>query len=155
MVGYRDDAHLDPLREQRPAEATARFRDAPAPRPEHELIGMQYECYPVDADYVVVAPGWWGFARHRRRRTATASPGLVGPEADRVYPDRQLPRPLQVLSHTPYDCRGVDHVGAVGLLHHPSGAGVFTAGTLRWGCAMVDRVRPPARRPAPRGSCSR
>ena len=62
-------------RRRGPAEATARFRDAPAARPEHDLLGMQYECYPVDADLVVASPRWWGFRGHRRRAAATGSPG--------------------------------------------------------------------------------
>ena len=78
VVGYRDAAHLDPLRDERPREATARFRDAPAPRPEHDLIGMQYECYPVDTDYVVVVAGLVGVPRHRRR-VGDASPAWSGP----------------------------------------------------------------------------
>ena len=137
VVGYRDDAHVDPLREERPADATSRFRDAPVPRPEHELIGMQYECFPVDADYVVVSPRWWGFAG-TGVGYGDRLEGLVGPEADRVYPDRLLPHPLQVLAHTPYDCRGVATTAQSVYYTTPSGAGVFTAGTLRWGCAMID-----------------
>jgi N,N-dimethylformamidase beta subunit-like protein len=137
VVGYRDDAHLDPLRDERPAEATSRFRGAPAPRPEHELIGMQYECYPVDVDYVVVSPRWWGFAR-TGFGYGDRAPGLVGPEADRVYPDRDSPRRLQVLSHTPYDCRGTTTWAQSVYYTTRSGSGVFTAGTLRWGCALID-----------------
>jgi hypothetical protein len=143
VVGYRDSAGLDPQRDSRsPGETTARFRDAPAPRPENELVGMQYECYPVDADYVVASPRWWGFhgtGVHRGDRI----PGLVGPEADRVYPDRPTPRPLQILSHTPYSCRGVLTSAQSTYYTTPSGAGVFTAGTLRWGCAMLDRCDRP------------
>ncbi len=142
VVGYRSDAHVDPLRDERPAEATSRFRDAPAARPEHELIGMQYECYPVDTDYVVVSPRWWGFAG-TGVGYGDRVPGLVGPEADRVYPDRLLPRPLQVLAHTPYDCRGVTTTAQSVYYTAPSGAGVFTAGTLRWGCALIDRCERP------------
>ena len=99
---------------------------------------MMYECYPVD-EGVVVTPGWWGF--RGRAPAGDHVPGLVGPEADRVYPDRTLPRPLQILAHTPYSCRG--RHGAVGLLHRRPGRGVFTAGTLRWGCALVDRCDRP------------
>ncbi len=87
MTGYRHDAALDPLRDETPAEATSRFRDAPAAEPENALTGMLYECYPVDADYVVVSPKWWGFAG-TGVRYGTAIPGLVGGESDRVYPDR-------------------------------------------------------------------
>ncbi|PVG81394.1 hypothetical protein DDE18_18065 [Nocardioides gansuensis] len=142
MVGYRHSAHLDPLRDSRPGEATSRFRDAPVPRPEHDLLGMQYECYPVDADYVVVSPRWWGF-RSTGVSHGDRVPGLVGPEADRVYPDRALPRPLQILSHTSYDCRGVSTTAQSVYYTTPSGAGVFTAGTLRWGCSLVDRCDRP------------
>ena len=142
VVGYRHAAHLDPLYAQGSPDATANFREAPDPRPEHDLLGMQYECYPVDTDYVVVSPGWWGF-RGTGVRRGDHVPGLVGPEADRVYPDARLPRPLQVLSHSPYSCRGVATSAQSVYYSTPSGAGVFNAGTLRWGCAMVDRCERP------------
>ena len=146
VVGYRSDAHLDPVEG---AETTARFRDAPAPRPEHTLIGMQYECYPVDADYVVTSPGWWGF-RGTGLDLGDRVPGLVGPEADRVYPDRLLPRPLEILSSSPYSCGGVPTTAQSVYYTDPSGAGVFTAGTLRWGCALQDRCEHPLGQPATR-----
>jgi hypothetical protein len=142
VVGYRHDAHLDPLYAQGHPEATAQFRQDPAPRPEHDLLGMQYECYPVDTDYVVASPGWWGFRGTGVRRGDHVH-GLVGPEADRVYPDASLPRPLQVLSHTPYPCRGVATSAQSVYYSTDSGAGVFSAGTLRWGCALVDRCERP------------
>ena len=92
---------------QRPAEATSRFRDVPAPEPEQD----------PDRDEVRVLPGrrrptswrrrrWWGF-RGTGVRAGDRFAGLVGPEADRVYLDARTPRPMEVLSHTPYSCRGV------------------------------------------------
>jgi hypothetical protein len=137
MTGYRHDAAQDPLRDERPAEATSLFRAAPAAEPENALTGMLYECYPVDADYVVVSPKGWGFAG-TGVRAGTAIPGLVGGESDRVYPDGFAPRPLQLLSHTSFSCRGVTTTSQSVYYTAPSGAGVFTAGTLRWGCALVD-----------------
>ena len=136
-TGYRYDAAIDPMREEDPEDVTGRFRDAPAADPEDGLAGVLYECYPVDADYVVASPGWWGFAG-TGVHAGTAIPGLVGGEADRVYPDRTTPRPLQVLSHTAYSCRGDATTSQSVYYTVPSGAGVFTAGTLRWGCALVD-----------------
>jgi hypothetical protein len=138
VVGYRHSAHLDPLYAQGSPEASAQFRQAPVPHPEHDLLGMQYECYPVDTDYVIATPGWWGFRGTGVRRGHHVV-GLVGPEADRVYPDGLLPRPLQVLSHSPYSCRGVATSSQSVYYTAPSGAGVFNAGTLRWGCSLVDR----------------
>ena len=137
MTGYRDDAHVDPARHADPASTTARWRDAPAARPENDLVGMLYECYPVDAPYRIVTPEWWGF-RGTGVQRGSEIPGLVGGESDRVYPDRRTPRPLQVLSHVEISCRG-DLTSAQAVYYTTrSGAGVFTAGTLRWGCALVD-----------------
>ena len=142
VVGYRHSAALDPLYVQGSPEASSMFRASPEPHPEHDLLGMQYECFPVDTDYVVASPGWWGFRGTGVRRGDHVA-GLVGPEADRVYPDGRLPRPLQVLSHSPYSCRGVTTSSQSIYYSAPSGAGVFNAGTLRWGCAMVDRCERP------------
>jgi hypothetical protein len=142
MVGYRHDAHLDPLYAEGSVDATALFRQSPAPRPEHDLLGMQYECYPVDTDYVIASPRWWGFRGTGVRRGHRVL-GLVGPEADRVYPDARLPRPLQVLAHSPYSCRGVMTSSQSVYYTTGSGAGVFNAGTLRWGCAMAERCERP------------
>jgi hypothetical protein len=141
-VGYRSDAALDPVRETRPAEATSQFRDVPSPNPEQGLTGMMYECYPVDAAYVVSSPSWWGF-RGTGVRAGDRFAGLVGPEADRVYLNDRTPRPMEVLSHSPYSCRGISTSAQSVYYTTRSGAGVFNAGTLRWGCALVDRCEHP------------
>lgn len=142
VIGYRSDAYLDPVRDRDPANATSRFRDPPAALPEQDLVGMQYECYPVDHDYVVVSPRWWAF-RGTGVTYGDRFEGLVGPEADRVYPGSLTPRPLEVLSHTPYLCRDVATSSQSVYYTAPSGAGVFTAGTLRWGCALIDSCEHP------------
>jgi len=138
VVGYRGDAWRDPVRHSMPWATTARFRDHPVPRPENDLTGMQYECYPVAAAYRVVSPGWWGF-RGTGVRRGTSFSGLVGNEADRVYPDERTPRPLQILSHSTYSCGGITTSSQSVYYTTPSMAGVFVAGTLRWGCA-IDRA---------------
>ena len=142
LVGYRHDAYTDPLRTSRPRVATSRFRDPPSAMPENAVVGMLYECYPVDTDYRVASPRWWGF-RGTGVREGSLIPGLVGPESDRVYPDRHTPRPLQILSSSTFDCRGVVTSTQSVYYSAKSGAGVFTAGTLRWGCALVDRCERP------------
>lgn len=142
QTGYRADAQLDPLRQERPVEATSRFRDPPHASSEQSLLGMEYECYPVEADYVIASPTWWGF-RHTGVVRGERLPGLVGPEADRVYLNASTPRPMEVLSNTSYSCRGVPTTSQSVYYTTGSGAGVFTAGTLRWGCALVDRCEHP------------
>jgi hypothetical protein len=142
QTGYRSDAALDPARDERPAETTEQFRAAPAPDPEQTVTGMMYECYPVDAPFVVTSPSWWGF-RGTGVKTGAAFPGLVGPEADRIYLNARTPRPMEVLSHASYSCRGVPTSAQAVYYTTRSGAGVFNAGTLRWGCALVDRCEHP------------
>jgi hypothetical protein len=140
VVGYRSDAHLDPVSRER--RRTGLFRHTPGPRAgEHHVTGMQYECFPVDAPYRVVAPGWWGF-RGTGVERGQAFPHLVGVEADRVYPVTGTPRPLQVLSHASYSCGGVATSAQSVYYTTRSGAGVFNAGTLRWTCALTGRCAP-------------
>lgn len=138
VVGYRSDAHLDPMQEIHPARTTARFRDPPGRKPENSLIGMLYECFPVDAPYRVVSPRWWGFNGTKVRRGHEFA-HLVGIEADRVYPVATTPRPMRILSHVPYSCRGVGTSAQSVYYSTKSGAGVFAAGTLRWTCALAGR----------------
>jgi hypothetical protein len=135
VVGYRTDSDEDPAP---PDERTGLWRDSPGHRAENALTGMEYECFPVDAPFTVVAPGWWGFARTGTHRGETM-PHLVGIEADRIYPVPSTPRPLQVLSNVPYSCRGARTTAQASYYTTASGAGVLDVGTLRWTCALADR----------------
>lgn len=138
MIGYRHDAQLDPMQARRPAAATGRFRDGPAPAPESELTGMLYECFPVDAPWRVESGDWFGYAGTGVRHGSVFD-HLVGVEADRVYPGGSTPRPLEVVAHTAYSCGGVTTSAQAVYYTTRSGAGVFNAGTLRWTCALAPR----------------
>jgi hypothetical protein len=138
LVGTKEPG-ADPLAARDPGGATARFRDAPAPRREEALTGMRYDCYPAEADWVVADPSWWGYAGtgvHAGERLR----GVVGPEADRVYPVPGRPTPEQVVAYTRYSCGGHEtaHTGVYWVT--PSGAGVFAAGTMRWPAAMAGEA---------------
>jgi hypothetical protein len=137
VIGYRTDAKLDPLYYSHPELVTGRWRDAPSPEPENALIGMQYECHPVDTDYVVATPEWWGFDNTGVVQGSRFA-HLVGVEADRVYPIDSTPRPLQILSYATYSCLGVQTSTESTYYTTPSGAGIFAAGTLRWTCAIYQ-----------------
>lgn len=135
VTGYRGDAALDPAP---PRRRTGRWRDPPEPDPENALTGMRYECFPVDAPFRVAAPGWWGFDGTGIHRGEEFD-HLVGVEADRVYPVRGTPRPLQVLASDRYSCRGVPTSAQAVYYTTRSGAAVLNVGTLRWTCALVNR----------------
>jgi hypothetical protein len=135
VTGYRSDAARDPAG---PGRRTGLWRSPPRARPENELTGMGYECFPVDAPLRIVSPRWWGFAG------TGVHPGqsfdhLVGVEADRVYPGPGTPRPLQVLASSSYSCRGVPTSAQAVYFTTRSGAGVLNVGTLRWTCALERR----------------
>jgi hypothetical protein len=133
VTGYRTDASLDPAP---PALRTGMWRSPPEPRPENAVTGMEYECFPVDAPFRIVSPHWWGFAGTHVHRGETFD-HLVGVEADRVYPVPSTPRPLQLLSHVNYSCRGVPTSADASYYTTRSGAGVLDVGTFQWTCALV------------------
>ena len=133
VVGAKD-ASLDPLAGSDPAGAMARFRDKPAPRAEEALTGMRYDCFPAKADLTVADATWWGWAG-TGLRNGDRLPGVVAPESDRVYPAADLPHPMQIVAYTKFSCRGKQTAQTSVYWAAPSGAGVFTAGTMDWPCA--------------------
>jgi hypothetical protein len=114
------------------------WREPPDPDPESSVIGTLYESYPTVADYVVATPDAWMFAGTGARK-GTRFTSLVGIEYDRVNPGYPLERPIQILSHSPVTCNGVNSYSDSAYYTHRSGAGVFNAGTMRW----VESFGPP------------
>ncbi len=90
-----------------------------------------YECYPASGSYTVEDPSFFLFAGTGAERGYTY-PGLVGIEVDRAYPGRATPRPLQVVAKSPTTCRSARTVSTSVYYTVPSGAGVFSTGTMRW-----------------------
>jgi hypothetical protein len=138
VICYRTSYQRDPLYGKDNARVTNDFREPPDPHPESSLTGTLYEGYPTVADYVVATPEAWMFqgtgAAKGEKFTA-----LVGIEYDRVNPGSPLQRPIQVLSHSPLTCRGVNSYADSAYYTHPGGAGVFNTGTMRW----VESFTPP------------
>jgi hypothetical protein len=131
VVCYKSDYAADPLYGKDPALATTDFRSGPGADPESSLTGTSYEGYPVDAAYVVSSPSSWVFAGTGVPAGARF-PHLVGVEYDRVDPAYPVPRPIEVLSHSPLTLNGVAGYGDSAYYTTPGGAGVFNAGTMRW-----------------------
>ncbi len=131
VICYKTSYLQDPMYGKDNALVTNDYREPPDPDPESSLIGTLYESNPVNADYVVATPDAWMFAGTGVRK-GTRFPGLVGIEYDRVNPGSPVERPLQVLSHSPLTCRGVNSYSDSAYYTHVSGAGVFSTGTMRW-----------------------
>jgi hypothetical protein len=131
IICYKTSYTQDPMYGVHNALVTSDWRDPPAPDPESSLIGTSYEGYPATAAYRVSAPDSWLFAGTGVAE-GTRFANLVGIEYDRVNPAYPVPRPIQVLSHSPLVCLGARSHGDSAYYTHPGGAGVFNSGTMRW-----------------------
>ena len=131
VICYKTSYPRDPMFGVQDALVTSDWREPPRPDPESSLIGTLYEGYPAVASYVVTAPDSWVFAGTGVAAGARFG-NLVGVEYDRVNPAYPVPRPIQVLSHSPLVCQGAASFGDSAYYTHAGGAGVFNAGTMRW-----------------------
>jgi hypothetical protein len=129
----------DPANGKDDAEVTVDWREPPVSKPESSLTGTFYECNPVKADLVVTDPASWlwrGIAP-----AGTQVPGIIGSEYDRVNPGVPTPQGIEVLTHSPVQCRGIRSYSDSAYYSEPSGAGVFDAGTSLW-VAALDQTCP-------------
>jgi hypothetical protein len=131
VICYKTSYMQDPEYGKDNALVTSDWREPPNPDPESSLTGTLYESNPTSAAYVVASPHAWMFAGTGVRK-GTRFPGLVGIEYDRVNPDAPVERPIEILSHSPLNCRGVNSYADSAYYTHHSGAGGFNAGTMRW-----------------------
>jgi hypothetical protein len=141
IICYKTSYTQDPMYGKDNALVTSDWREPPHPDPESSLTGTLYESNPVDADFVVATPDAWMFAG-TGVQTGTKFTGLVGIEYDRVNPVYHVEQPIQVLSHSPLTCRGVNSYSDSAYYTHRGGAGVFNTGTMRW-VASSARPYPP------------
>ena len=137
IVEYRD-ASRDP--ETDPALKTTRFRDLATPRPQCQLLGIQYQGgfrsdFPQPTDYHVnsaAASDPWFAGTHF---TASSTlPGLVGYEWDGLKAGCPAQQPI-VLFHAsgPPNADAVKYVAASGAKIFSSGSLQFVWGLDNWG----------------------
>ncbi|SCF85475.1 hypothetical protein GA0115256_12471, partial [Streptomyces sp. DconLS] len=103
VVCYKSDYRADPCYPSTPAQVTTDYRLPPGADPESALTGVLYEGYPVDAPYVVRAPGHWAYDG-TGVRAGDGFAHLVGVEYDRVTPGAPTPGPLEITAHSPLVC---------------------------------------------------
>ncbi len=136
MVVYKD-ADLDP--ETDPELKTLRWRDLG--RAEQTLVGVQFIADgefssdgSTNADYVVINSDHWVYSGSGLT-DGDHIPGLVGYEADSLFPD--YPSPVSdnhtLLSASPFVAYDGRQVTANSSIYQaPSGAWVFASGTMSW-----------------------
>lgn len=107
-----------------------------------KLTGVRPSCSSVSAAPAVTAwtvgdPEWWGYRGTDVERGSTL-PGLVGLRADHAaFSAAGSPEALQVLSYGSLVCGGAYSAQSAVYSTRSSGAGVFTAGTGLWSCALT------------------
>jgi hypothetical protein len=137
VICYKTSYMDDPMYGVNNALVTSDWREPPNPDPESSLTGTLYEGYPVDADFVIASPNSWVFA-NTGVQLGTSIPGLVGIEYDRVNPMYPVNRPIEILSHSPLTCDGVNSYSDAAYYTTTSGAGVFNSGTMRFVASMAS-----------------
>src|SRR5437867_2405267 len=138
IVCYKD-ASIDPV--QGPTTTTA-WRYPPVNRPEQPLRGIQsaFTFLRSNVDYVVTDSSHWVYAG-TGFRDGDVVPGIVGYEVDRFWPNFPPPNALSqaILSLSPFtDVDGKSSNANSSIYQAPSGAWVFSAGTLSWNWGLVN-----------------
>jgi len=110
-------------------EATVHFRDIG--RPERLMTGQMYECYPAKGTYTVLDPSFFLFANTGAKKGSTYD-GIVAVEVDRAYPVKGTPATLQVVAKSATRCGKESTWSTSSYYTVPSGAGVFTTGSMGW-----------------------
>ena len=138
LVCY-EDATLDPIAD--PSLKTVLWRDGPLNRPEQTLSGVQYTDGPNggSATYVVTNSNHWVYAGTGFTDGSTV-PVIVGGETDKYFSGFAGPPAVSgtftLLSHSPFSgSLGQDYSNS-SIYQVPSGAWVFSTGTMGWGWAL-------------------
>lgn len=139
VINYKDDT--DPI--GIPSLVTTQWRDPPSNDPESSLTGNAYQCASTTFYPIVVADASnWLFAG-TGVVNGTKLDGIAGHEFDGIDPARPMPRPLEILFHSPARCGGRPTHQDTTYYTTPSNAGVLDIGAYFWTCAIADTCRIP------------
>ena len=144
VVGYKQDALTkDPYaidnNRANDAFVTTKWRDAPVSRPEGQFLGVEYVYNPVDSDVVIdnVDAAPWVFENTGLTR-GSVLPGLLGYEVDAIT--FNSPPGTVRLAHSPFYNETTKRTEYSNMAFYtaPSGAVVFSTGTIQWSWALDD-----------------
>jgi len=141
VVCYRDP-RIDPMVGVDSSRVTNQWREEPNARPESLLIGQMYgHVVEASADFVCSAPSHWIYVG-TGMRAGDSIPKLVGQEYDRYFPEPHLHPPgTEILAVSPVQphfesvpsaSEPWPAVANATIYTAPSGATVFSAGTMQW-----------------------
>jgi hypothetical protein len=88
---------------------------------------------------VIVDPTAWVFKGTDVTGGQKLPKPIVGSEYDRFDPGQQGPKNVQIFAHSPVVCHGRPSFADMTYYTAPSGAGVFSTGTINW----ITTLTPP------------
>ena len=134
MVCYKD-ATLDPYNAKADTQdfVTVQWRNGASDRPEVELVGVQFDFWPVNADMVVTNTNHWAFTG-TGLVNGSILPGLVGYEADRVT--ERTPLNTVVLADSFVQTDTNQGYSNMTIYQHSSGAWVYATGSMQWAWSL-------------------
>ena len=132
LVDYRN-AEEDPISTVDPALATANsWSVPPLSHPPSQFVGNTYGGYGIHAAMVVVNPTAWPFAG-LGLSNGSQIPAVIGGDYDRYQSTAGQPTDIEILAHSPV-MTSYGHHDTADMIYYsaPSGAGVFSTGTIAW-----------------------
>ena len=128
QVCYKS-AREDPISATSPELTTVNWRESPLGRPEASLIGVQYDGVGI-TDLEITNPDGWIWSEtgvgHRQKFA-----GVIGPEFDRVF--SSSPENIEIFARSAIaEQTGRETWADTAYYSAPSGAGVFSSGTIGW-----------------------
>jgi hypothetical protein len=147
MVAYKEMALLeDPYAldgdDSNDRFITVQWREQPVDRPEHRLLGVMTQTFPVDGDVLITSPLHPIFISVPLQPDRRL-PGLLGYEIDRTFANG--PSGLMTLAHSPIFHGGETRYGDMTIYQSSSGAWVYATGTMQWSWGLDDYNVPAVR----------
>jgi hypothetical protein len=130
QVCYKDGAE-DPLYGVDDAEVTSNWEDGPVPRPESQLIGVEYQSFGGSGDLVVADAASFVFSGTGLTDGSRIA-GVVGSEFDAYVPQSPSPANLEILCHAATGSANGPATVDTGYYTVNGGGGVFASGTASW-----------------------
>jgi hypothetical protein len=138
MIGYKQFADLDPIRATAPKLITAQWRDPRIGRPENAMIGEMFgEWIWTAAPFSIADASSWVWTGAAVDWNTTIA-GLYGVEVDRRIDNGAQPEGIDVIGDALVEGHdGRFSRGETTLYTAPSGARVFSAGSIAWSNALA------------------
>jgi hypothetical protein len=120
---------------------TTLWRDPPVNLPEDALVGVMYDCDPIDGDIVISDDSLWVTAGTTLRRGDRLT-GLLGYEVDRMF--GHSPAGTAKIAHSRYRSKGSTGYSDM-TVYSTANATVFATGSMQWAWGLDDYNAPTLR----------